>query len=766
MSIIYLHCCGEFNILKKIFEPLENRISILLVIFWIFGILVIWITEIQAYFLDLNLIVYPGLFQLKDIIYAFVTLLAILPAVTLTSATIATSSYGYKTLKNFKEEPYFWGLIILFLINILAPYLCLIYNIQDLRIIVSIELTAFLSFLFIIPYFLATFNNIIFEKIIEKFVDKINRSSLLQTVFQNAQSLDIPKDDPSFNVFNMLTFTINNRDIEGFSIVMENYSKKIQNIINDLRKKPLTQHPIKKDDGLKNILNKQGQESYYTGQAISNIAENVFQTHIEDISKFTFKYENEGILIDIVKNVEFLTTSTWNDLKNIDYPKNTDFWVNGTIMVTEVGKKACYYDMPDLIAKCLDSQAKMGIFWARHPSNEITLFPHKNFSWNCQLNIKEIFIEYIKINRKHDNFIIPRVLYNEVELLIMRLIYQPQTIHSYDFDNFESIIKNIIENKIHTIINFDAYFDKLIIPILMNIEAQRDINKIKNLVELIFTLFPLPHKIVVECKNELLKNKRSKDNTLILNYKPEEWYNQIIRIIRNLFYLSIKKKYNLSQLNLFDLYRKLLIIFIRIEEWAKVEELTNELNKLNKYLKDDEDRIINPILTFEQLLYVLLHLNKSKLFIKTVNYLEEEAITNTKTSVTIFKILASIGVYCQKWNKNQELLKVISSLINIYLKNPEYEKELNKIEESYNFHLDEGYFLTHTIGRDRKDIFSDNDKSSFIKQYYLEKIKIAKKSAIKLHAISKLKIANKQSKILKKKLNKNKNAKNNAKRSK
>lgn len=733
----------ECKILRKIIKPLENKITISLAIIWIIGIVIIWINDIQLFFSNLNLYAYPNLFSLKDIIFAFVTLLAILPAITLTSATIATSSYSYKTLQFFKKEPYFWGLIILFLGNILAPYLCLLYNVEDLRILASIELTAFLSFLFIIPFFLATFRNIIFEDIIEKFLRKITRRNLIQSVFQSAQSLDIPKDDPTFDVFNILNLTIKNSDLEGFSIVMEKYTKKIQNIISDLRKKPLKHHPIKKNEGLEKILNKQDLESYYTGQAISNLAGNVFQRHIEYISNIAFNSNDEGILIDIVKNIEFLTTSTWNDLNNIDYPENTDFWVNGTIMVTRLGERASCYNMPDLIAKCLDSQANMGMFWTKNPSNQVSTFPHKNFSRNCQKNIKSIFEKYIKANRQHANFVIPRVLYNEVELLIMRLIYQPQTIHSNDFGELNSIIKDIINNKIYTLVNFDAYFDKLTIPILMNIEAQRDINKTNTLIELMFNLFPFPHEVVIECQNELLKNERRQDNTLILNYNPEEWYSQIITIISNSFYLSIKKNYNLSQLNLLDLYRKLLIIFIRIEEWAKVEELINKVNNLNKYLKDDKERIINPLDTFEHLLYVLLHLNRGELFIKTVTYLEDEAFVNTKNTLSVFKILASTGVYCYKWGKNEELKKIISSLMNISLSNPEYEKELDNIEESYSFHLDEGYFLTHTIGIDRKASLTSNDKLAFLREYHVEKIKKAKQSADRIYTILNLRTVKK-----------------------
>lgn len=695
-------------------------------ILWIFGILIIWIKEIQIYFLNFNLYVYPELLSLNDIIYAFVTLLAILPAVTLTAATIAVSWYGYKTLGHFKKDRYFWGSIFLFLSNILIPYSYKIYDIQDLRILASIELTAFLSFLFIIPYFLATFNNIIFEKIMKKFVDKINRDNLIQSSFKSAQSIDISKDDLSLSVFNMLNLTIRNRDLEGFSIIMENYSQKIQNIINDIRKKPLKKHPIK-DDGLEKILNPHGLESHNTGITISNIAENVFQRHIEDISNVAFKYRDEGILIDIVKNIEFLTTNTWDDLKRIDYPTNDTFWMNGTIKIITLGEKACSYDMPDLIARCLDSQSNMGIFWAKNSTNSMNYLLHRNYSWHCQLNIISIFNSYVKINRRHNNFIIPRVLYNESELLIMRLIYQPRIINSNDFDDFFKIIKKIIDNKIHTLVNFDAYFEKIIIPVLLNVESQRNINKTVALIDLIFTLFLSPYKIVVECQNELLKNKRNQDNTLILDYNPQEWYNQIILLIRNTFHISIENNYDLSQLNLYDLYVKLLIIFIRIEEWVRVEELINEVNNLNKMLKKNTKQMINPLHTFEQILYVLLHLGKKELFIKTINFLEEDSRANSKSSKLIFKMFASIGIFCYKWSKTEELLKVISLMLNISFSSPELERELDTVQESYDFSLDEGFFLTHTIKANRKESFSTNDKSTFKKLYYLEKIKRAKR---------------------------------------
>ena len=73
--------------------PIEDKVSICIAIAWIIGIFVIWIP--QTIVDILNIRIDPFAFSPKDILMAYLTILAFLPAVTLTAATIAAGSYSY-----------------------------------------------------------------------------------------------------------------------------------------------------------------------------------------------------------------------------------------------------------------------------------------------------------------------------------------------------------------------------------------------------------------------------------------------------------------------------------------------------------------------------------------------------------------------------------------------------------------------------------------------------------------------------------------------
>ena len=196
----------------------------------------------------------------------------------------------------------------------------------------------------------------------------------------------------------------------------------------------------------------------------------------------------------------------------------------------------------------------------------------------------------------------------------------------------------------------------------------------------------------------------------------------------SIFYKSIQEDYYLSQINFFALYENLFIIFIKMEDWTKLDNLLKMYNDINIRLIGKQ-KIKDPIVIFDDLLYVFLFIDNKLMFEKTLTILEKEALTHKERSSSIFKRLASVGIYCILLDKIPQKKLIISSLLKISNENPLIDQKLNELEESYDYHLDEGFFLTHAIGVDHKIGFTNDSKDLFKKEFYLGKITLADKIA-------------------------------------
>ncbi len=169
---------------------------------------------------------------------AYLTVLAFLPAVTLTAATIAAGSYSYKVLEFFRKDFYFWTLIILYLSIILVAISLIIFSVRHAQLLLSFQLSAILGLVFLIPYFRAIFIKINFQEIIRRFANQLNRETFVPLVFERTGSLNPTPKDPFFPLRDFMLKSLNQRDLDSFTFVLETYTSAIIDLTKELSQRP------------------------------------------------------------------------------------------------------------------------------------------------------------------------------------------------------------------------------------------------------------------------------------------------------------------------------------------------------------------------------------------------------------------------------------------------------------------------------------------------------------------------------------------------
>ena len=728
--------------------PLENKVSATIAIVWIIGISIIWMPQIEI-LKPLNITIDHLAFSPKDILIAYLTILAFLPAVTLTAATIAAGSYSYKVLEFFRRNFYFWTLISLYLGIILVAISLIIFSVRDAQLLLSFQLSAILGLVFLIPYFQATFRSINFQEIIRRFANQLNRETLVPLVFEKTGSLNPPSKDPFFPLRDFMIKSLNQRDLASFTFVLETYTEAIINLTKKLSQQPQESHPLYGKTIWDKRMGKKAAEQLWTRSTVQKIGERVFHNHLHSIQKEAFRQQNEECLIALVSALGRLGLEPWWDLKPLGEPFSNQFGTSSTYMISEIGNRACENKMLDLLAQCLDTLHELGTFWAKYgPESEM-----HNLSGHCQKKVKELFETFIATKKwsYYDYyFIIPRAIQTGIGIFSQRLIHRLHGIYSNDFSEVGKIMR--MANKIPNLgmnMALGVQFQHLLIPILLQMEMNGGDKAIKKMSDIILKTFISPHEILLDSSKTIIDRFQNKEITWQRNYtnhKPSDWYREMLRILENSLKDITQTKGSGYPEVVLSLYQILLIVWIQMQNWVRVNELIKKIAIAHQYLKEEKSRVVvnNPVELLDRTAYSLLVIGQKDEFLAGLSNLQQIAFSDREEAPQISRKIVLLGLYASKWNREYEketILRTLVSLATIPPQANEWQRhttiqlrllaiiggfgEARDFIPEMNHNIEEAPFLYKILDKGERESVSQEIAKAFLKEYTVELIKLA-----------------------------------------
>jgi len=698
---------------------IENNISSILFILWVLGMTYIWLPSYFPFYIKISPSITP-----TTIMSVYVTILAILPAVTLAGAAIAASSYSFKILENLKKDIYFWSLICLYLAVIGISFGMLFLNVKSLKPLVSYQFTSLLGLFFLLPYFINNVKKIQFEEIITQFTKKIRKKEFLPLIFNEDM-----ENDPASPLFDIMTKSISNNDIASFKLILKSYVDQIILLLKEFITEPINMPPQYSDSG---IIQKADWQIIYREQSVLKITDFIFEKHFQRLQDFCFKENNETALIEIPLELSRLAIESWHFVERIGIPLSHKLGERCAGNVFFIGKKACDKNMLDLLNSCMNAEADMGKFFAKNGPEQYMF----NISGFCEDYIEDLFKKFMKNQRTNFDitFILRSTLNNEIEIITKRLLYMPYNVYQFDFYEIE---EHLMLAKKFIFVPEDYYLQNLTTPIIVQMlmkDGSTAIDKI--LTKIQSSSINQDITFLQECYHvlhERLNNTEIPWQRYYANIDVEEWYNQIIKIIERLEQASICEY--------------LLILWIAARKWDKVVEIGEVLHRIHFSIKSKGGEyarsvVIKPLDILDETAYVSLYLGDKETFLKIVNILIETSAKDKNSTGKIATILTLLGVYACMWDKKdeeKEILKNISLMIDhIFIYNKRklgsilrnqteilaslsglyHSRVVNNIAQ---INTNQGFFLHKTINKSERDEINQ-EKSKEFTEHYMENI--------------------------------------------
>ena len=682
---------------------------------------------------------------------AYLTILAFLPAVTLTAATIAAGSYSYKVLEFFifRKNFYFWTLIILYLSIILVAISLIIFSVRHAQLLLSFQLSAILGLVFLIPYFRATFRKINFKEIIRRFANQLNRETLVPLVFKSTGSLNPTPEDPFFPLRDFMIKSLNQRDLDSFTFVLETYTSAIIDLTKELSQRPQESHPLYGKTIWDKRMGKKAAEQLWTHSTVQKIGERVFKNHLHSIQEVAFRQQNEESLIALVSALGQLGRKTWWHLEPLGEPFSNQFGTNSTYMISEMGNRACKDRMLDLLAQCLDTLHELGTFWAKYgPKSEM-----HNLSGHCQKKVKELFETFIATKKwsYYDcYFIIPRAIQTDIGIFSQRLIHRPYGIHRNDFSEVGKIMR--ISNKIPNLgvnMALEVQFQHLLIPILLQLEMNDGDKAIYKMAESITKSFISPHELLQDSFKTIIDRFQDKEfpwQRYYTNHKPSDWYRETLRILENILKDITQTKGSGYPEVVLSLYQSLLTVWIRMQNWDRINELIKKITGAHQYLKEEKSRVVfnSPIELLDGTAYSLLAIGRKDEFLACLSNLQTVAFSDREEAPQISQKIALLGLYALKWNREYEKEMILRTLVSLATIPPQANKwhrhtttqlrllaiiggfgEARDFIHEMDHNIEEALFLDKALDKGERESVSQEIAKAFLNEYTVELIKLS-----------------------------------------
>lgn len=213
--------------LKEEWQYLECKITVLGTLAMLSIILTVVFTGLTFSFSP----IYSHIFT------SFVSLIAIVPSVSLAVIEISTSGYSVKFARVYRKSVYFWYLLVIYTVIILISAFGLLYpntNAPMLNTITPILSGFGISYL--IPYFLAMIRLLDPKKAIGKLGQQINLGSLISIIKRKTVTLVPPPEDPLFPMTEMGIKAIREGDIEMLQLTLREFVRRYSQVLGSLEK--------------------------------------------------------------------------------------------------------------------------------------------------------------------------------------------------------------------------------------------------------------------------------------------------------------------------------------------------------------------------------------------------------------------------------------------------------------------------------------------------------------------------------------------------
>lgn len=539
--------------------PKEDATSILLLIIYVISLIFIWALPIYIKLIYVN----PESIPIETVIGWFITLIAIVPTLTLMAAQLASGAYTYKIVSLYKKDRYFLILLIMFLLTILIGISLKMFDVSDPRVLLTFHSTALFSILFLFPYFLHTFTSIGFEANVGRLINQVKRETLLPLLFENNTSLNPNIRDPSFDVRAILEKAIKENDLQAFGIVLNRLTTAYEEILQNFIEEPIPYHPKFGPTLGAGILGQNESKKIWTYDAIKRLAEHWFY-HIKAIQKSTSK--NEYMMIELASIIDHFSKECYNHL--LIFGDNTiedEFGNKIRYLLTTIAKDGITTKQLDSVAQCVDSLANQGCFGAKNNVGNVALSTKTDLE-----EIRKFFMNNITEWTNSDcRFILGRLLVANRRILINQLNFQKYII-SFDEPMEISRIQFILG------LEFDNVRDDLediLIPILLQYYGDGKEEKLREVAIVVHETLPF-HTETLQSLNVILdqyQKSGQRPSHSYLQKTPKDWLSSMINNLYSLLTTTpeLKRKHK----EILGIFEDLAIVAFRMQDYNQVQNL-------------------------------------------------------------------------------------------------------------------------------------------------------------------------------------------------
>ncbi|MCZ7398252.1 MAG: hypothetical protein O8C62_00990 [Candidatus Methanoperedens sp.] len=684
--------------------PKEDQISFLLFAIYLSSLFFIWVLPVYIKLIDVNPISIP----IETIIGWIVTLVAIIPTLTLTAAQLASGAYTYKIVSLYKKEPYFWILLIMFLLTILMGISLKMFDVSDPRVLLTFHSTALFSILFLFPYFLNTLTSIGFEANVDRLINQIKLETLIPILFENKKSLNPNIRDPFFDARPILEKAIQENDLPAFGIVLNKLAFRYEEILKEIIKKPITFNPKFGPTPLDSLMGSNASQRLWTFSAINKLSELWFN-HMHAIQKSTSG--NEPMLIEfssIVNNFSIVCDTLLLPLK--DAALEDIFGQKIRYLLTTIAKDSIRAKQLDSVAQCIDSLENQGCYGAQNNIRDVT-YTSKGYLEEIQNSFMRNFNEWNNFDR---TFILGRLLNAHKEIIINQMNFQEWEINEDSFEKPLEISKIILVLGLQ----FGAEFsiEGILVPILLQYYSNGKEENLRKATSTINEVIPINQGIIFQSfKVTLDRYQRSgqKPSHFYHDFFPKDWLSLMIGNLD-----SIISAINSSELRgkpeeIIRIYEDLAVIAYRMEDYDLVLDLLKRHFNANISLsKANKHYLLDPYSLPVCLIYLCLVTKKDDLALALIREMSSYGKHSSKNASQVthhFTYLGSYAIYL----KNEYISDfIVNQIIGLEETFPNYKNSfgtgLGSLRTSANL---SGYNSQRYFSN---PYFRDHDKSPII----------------------------------------------------
>jgi hypothetical protein len=594
---------------------LEEKATIGIALFYIFSLALVWLTpEIIPPLIYVN----ADIFSASDLIGWLISILVIIPSLTLALAQIVSSNYTYKTLpylirkKDFILPGLFLVAALLFGVGIS------IFLFDSFKTKMTFQVSTFAVIFYLPIYFFKLYRHTTFEEIVKTLVSEIKREKLIPILMNQESKINPSSKDSSQLLFSIIKKTVCETELQSFSFTIEEYSKAYISVIKELVDKP---EKITLPDYAKNISNSKKFFTQTRQFGNLNALFNNWTNNAFDILEIINQHGNQQILTEFIQKISKATLIA----SKIDYSEPCpidQFSKNNLILLKKSSQLALKKGYLDSLAATLNELEKLG---------KQNLLDTRKFrgasSDNSGLiieNVKEINDEVVENYASHKysfhdyDYVLKRILGTTAKITGFRCLTKGHLIYDLDFDLLLKIIESNIASghRLFLMGGYTDFFKVLLTPILSHYYFQKEKN--------IGHLYVSMHNDFIDYQYQLEQFHiflKIIQKGIIYHYsKPAEWLKHILDSIDTSIQHNNTRNKNLLFNELIEVYEYLIYISFQMEDYNLTKILVERYLNAFKIQKDlDKD----PHYYLSTLIYAFI-----------VKGLDDEAITLAKLAQT------------------------------------------------------------------------------------------------------------------------------------